>query len=40
MLRTGDSVKEKKALKLAKKRLGTIRRAKNKKTEMEAIIQA
>jgi len=40
LLRTGDSVKEKKALKLAKSRLGTIRRAKSKKAEMEAIIQA
>ena len=40
LLRVGDSVKDKKAGKIAKQRLGTIRRAKAKKAEMEAIVQA
>ena len=40
LLRVGDAGKDKRALKLAKKRLGTLRRAKAKRSELETIIQA
>ncbi len=39
LLRVGDAGKDKRALKLAKKRLGTLRRAKAKRSELEAVIQ-
>jgi hypothetical protein len=39
-IRTGDAAKEKKALRLARARLGTQRRAKAKFSEMERIVQA
>jgi large subunit ribosomal protein L36e len=40
LIRTGDAAKEKKALRVARKRLGTQRRAKAKFGELERIVQA
>ena len=40
LIRTGDSKKEKKSIKIAKKRLGSQRRANLKKAQMEAVIKA
>ena len=40
LIRTGIAAKEKKAVKLAKRRLGTQRRAQNKRTELQEIIRA
>ena len=40
LIRTGESAKEKKAVKLARRRLGTQRRAQNKRTELINIIRA
>ena len=39
LLRVGDANKDKKALKMAKQRLGTLRRAKRKRGELEMVIQ-
>ena len=38
MIRTGVAAKQKRALKLARRRLGTQRRAQHKKAEMEDLI--
>ena len=40
MLKVGTGASAKKALKLAKKRLGTMRRAKAKRNELETIMQS
>jgi large subunit ribosomal protein L36e len=40
LLRAGDTAKDKKALKVAKSRLGTLRRAKRKRAELETVISA
>jgi large subunit ribosomal protein L36e len=40
MIRTGVAIKEKKAVKLARRRLGTQRRAQHKRDEINDIIRA
>ena len=40
LIKTGNSAKEKKATKMARQRLGTHRRALQKKADMERIIRA
>ena len=40
LLKTGTAKDSKKAIKMAKARLGTHRRAKNKREELEAILRA
>ena len=40
LIRTGDSKKDKKSIKIAKKRLGSQKRANAKKAQMEAVIKA
>lgn len=40
LIRTGIAIKEKRAVKLARRRLGTQKRAQHKRTELHAIIRA
>ena len=40
LIRTGVAIKEKKAVKLARRRLGTQRRAQNKRDEINEIIRS